>query len=95
MAAIAVIAAIGVGAGSAQRPAATDRAPGVRGAMVRPTRRDDASRWCCEPPQPPIPAIPAKVIRKGRFFRLPTRLIEAISAAPKNVDERSSKCRLF
>jgi hypothetical protein len=32
---------------------------------------------------------------EGRFLRLPTRFIEAISAAPKNVDERSSKCRLF
>jgi hypothetical protein len=39
-------------------------------------------------------AMPAKVIRKGRFLRLPTRLIEAISAAAKNDDERSSKCRL-
>ena len=28
-------------------------------------------------------------------LRLPRRFIEAISAAPKNVDERSSKCRLF
>jgi hypothetical protein len=31
----------------------------------------------------------------SRFFRSLTRFIEAISAAPKNVDERSSKCRLF
>jgi hypothetical protein len=32
---------------------------------------------------------------EGRSLRLPTRFIEAISAAPMNVDERSSKCRLF
>ena len=45
--------------------------------------------------QPPILTIPAKVIWKARLLPLPTCFIEEISAAPKNDDERSSKCRLF